>query len=197
MEGVRTGQSMKRILVGVSGASGAPITIRFLQRLQEEKDVETHLVMTHGAELTIEQETGYTIEQVKALADVVYDIHAIGDGPASGSFQLDAMIVVPCSMKTVAGIAYGYSDNLLLRAADVTLKEARPLLLIARESPLSTIHLRNLQELSAMGVRIIPPMISFYQGFTTVEEWTEYFVERLMGALGLLNRLQGWEGMRA
>ncbi len=197
MEGVRTGQSMKRILVGVSGASGAPITIRFLQRLQEEKDVETHLVMTHGAELTIEQETGYTIEQVKALADVVYDIHAIGDGPASGSFQLDAMIVVPCSMKTVAGIACGYSDNLLLRAADVTLKEARPLLLIARESPLSTIHLRNLQELSAMGVRIIPPMISFYQGFTTVEEWTEYFVERLMGALGLLNRLQGWEGMRA
>lgn len=188
---------MKRILVGVSGASGAPITIRFLQRLQEEKDVETHLVMTHGAELTIEQETGYTIEQVKALADVVYDIHAIGDGPASGSFQLDAMIVVPCSMKTVAGIACGYSDNLLLRAADVTLKEARPLLLIARESPLSTIHLRNLQELSAMGVRIIPPMISFYQGFTTVEEWTEYFVERLMGALGLLNRLQGWEGMRA
>ena len=197
MEGVRTGQSMKRILVGVSGASGAPITIRFLQRLQEEKDVETHLVMTHGAELTIEQETGYTIEQVKALADVVYDIQAIGDRPASGSFQLDAMIVVPCSMKTVAGIACGYSDNLLLRAADVTLKEARPLLLIARESPLSTIHLRNLQELSAMGVRIIPPMISFYQGFTTVEEWTEYFVERLMGALGLLNRLQGWEGMRA
>ncbi len=197
MEGVRTRQSMKRILVGVSGASGAPITIRFLQRLQEEKDVETHLVMTHGAELTIEQETGYTIEQVKALADVVYDIHAIGDGPSSGSFQLDAMIVVPCSMKTVAGIACGYSDNLLLRAADVTLKEARPLLLIARESPLSTIHLRNLQELSAMGVRIIPPVISFYQGFTTVEEWTEYFVERLMGALGLLNRLQGWEGMRA
>ncbi len=195
MEGVRTGQSMKRILVGVSGASGAPITIRFLQRLQEEKDVETHLVMTQGAELSIEQETGYTSEQVKALADAVYDIHAIGARPASGSFLLDAMIVVPCSMKTAAGIACGYSDNLLLRAADVTLKEARPLLLVARESPLSPIHLRNLQELSAMGVRIIPPMLSFYQGFSTIEEWTEYFVERLLGSLGLPNRLQSWKGM--
>ncbi len=195
MEGVRTGQSMKRILVGVSGASGAPITIRFLQHLQEEKDVETHLVMTQGAELTLEQETGYTSEQVKALADAVYDIHAIGARPASGSFLLDAMVVVPCSMKTAAGIACGYSDNLLLRAADVTLKEARPLLLVARESPLSPIHLRNLQELSAMGVRIIPPMLSFYQGFSTIEEWTEHFVERLLGALGLPNRLQSWKGM--
>ncbi len=186
---------MKRILVGVSGASGAPITIRLLQRLREEIDVETHLVMTRGAELTIAQETDYTLEQVKALADVVYDIRAIGERPASGSFPIDAMIVVPCSMKTVAGIAGGYSDNLLLRAADVTLKEARPLLLVARESPLSPIHLRNLQELSAMGVRIIPPMVSFYQGFTTIEEWTDNFVERLLGTLGLQNHTQSWEGM--
>ncbi len=187
---------MRRILIGVSGASGAPITIRFLQRLREEKDVETHLVMTQGAELTIEQETDCTIEQVKALADVVYDIRAIGAGPASGSFPIDAMVIVPCSMKTVAGIVSGYSDNLLLRAADVTLKESRPLLLVARESPISPIHLRNLHELSAMGVRIIPPMISFYQGFTTLEEWTDNFVEKLLSVIGLKNDAQSWKGMQ-
>ena len=105
------------------------------------------------------------------------------------------MIIVPCSMKTVAGIAGGYSDNLLLRAADVVIKEARPLFLVARESPLSPIHLRNLQELSMMGVQIVPPMISYYQKYQTIEEWTDNFVERLLGKLGLQNRMQTWEGM--
>ena len=118
---------MKKILVGISGASGAPIAIRLLKRLREMADVETHLIMTKGAELTIVQETDCTVEQVKALADVVYDVSSLGECPASGSFKMDAMIIVPCSMKTAAGIASGYSDNLLLRAADVTLKEARQL----------------------------------------------------------------------
>lgn len=186
---------MRRILVGMSGASGAPITIRFLQRLREEPDVETHLVMTRGAALTIEQETGSTVEQVKALADVVYDIQDVGARPASGSFSMDAMVIVPCSMKTVAGIASGYSENLLLRAADVMLKESRPLLLVARESPLSPVHLRNLQELSSMGVQIIPPMMSYYQGFQTIDEWTDNFVERLLAKLGLQNHTLAWEGM--
>ena len=113
---------MKRILVGISGASGAPIAIRLLQRLKESYDVETHLIMSDSACLTIEQETEYSVQQVKSLADIVYDIREIGAGPASGSFQIDEMIIVPCSMKTAAGIAGGYSDNLLLRAADVMLK---------------------------------------------------------------------------
>lgn len=186
---------MRRILVGVSGASGAPIAIGLLQRLKEIQDVETHLVMTYGAELTIEQESGYTVEQVKKLADVVYQNDAIGDKPASGSFLIDAMIIVPCSMKTVAGIACGYSENLLLRAADVMIKESRPLILIARESPLSPIHLRNLKELSAIGVQIIPPMVSYYQGFTSIEEWTNNFVERLLEKLGFHNHMQTWEGL--
>ena len=121
---------MKKILVGISGASGAPIAIRLLKRLREMADVETHLIMTKGAELTIAQETDCTVEQVKALADVVYDVSSLGECPASGSFKMDAMIIVPCSMKTAAGIASGYSDNLLLRAADVTLKEARQLVLV-------------------------------------------------------------------
>ena len=186
---------MKKICVGISGASGAPIAIKLLERLKEMHDVEVHLVMTRGAELTIEQETKHSIENVKALADYCYDLDEIGEKPASGSFNMDAMIVVPCSMKTVAGIASGYSDNLLLRTADVTLKEARPLILVARESPLSPIHLRNLNELAQMGVRIIPPMISYYQGFSTIEGWTDSFVERLLRALCLEGRVTEWQGM--
>ena len=186
---------MKKILVGISGASGAPIAIRLLKRLREMADVETHLIMTKGAELTIAQETDCTVEQVKALADVVYDVSSLGERPASGSFKMDAMIIVPCSMKTAAGIASGYSDNLLLRAADVTLKEARQLVLVARESPLSPVHLRNLHELSSMGVRVVPPMISFYQKYTTIEAWTDNFAERLLEILGLHNTMQSWSGM--
>lgn len=186
---------MKRILVGISGASGAPIAIRLLQRLKESYDVETHLIMSDSACLTIEQETEYSVQQVKSLADIVYDIREIGAGPASGSFQIDEMIIVPCSMKTAAGIAGGYSDNLLLRAADVMLKEGRPLFLVARELPLSPIHLRNLQELGMIGVRIIPPMVSYYQGYKTIEEWTNNFVERLLEKLEIQNNVKAWDGM--
>ena len=195
MEGVYLKYHMKRILVGISGASGAPIAIRLLQRLKESYDVETHLIMSDSACLTIEQETEYSVQQVKSLADIVYDIREIGAGPASGSFQIDEMIIVPCSMKTAAGIAGGYSDNLLLRAADVMLKEGRPLFLVARESPLSMIHLRNLQELGMIGVRIIPPMVSYYQGYKTIEEWTNNFVERLLEKLEIQNNVKAWDGM--
>lgn len=186
---------MRRILVGISGASGAPIAIGLLKRLREHPDVETHLVMTHGAELTIRQESDCTVDEVRALADVVYDNRAIGERPASGSFDIESMIIVPCSMKTAAGIASGYSDNLLLRAADVALKEARPLFLVARESPLSPVHLRNLSELSRMGVRIVPPMMSYYQGAQTIAEWTDGFVERLLKLAGVENRAGEWQGM--
>lgn len=186
---------MKRILVGISGASGVPIAIRLLKRLKENQDVETHLIMSDSACLTIEQETEYSVQQVQSLADVVYDIKKIGARPASGSFQIDEMIIVPCSMKTVAGIAGGYSDNLLLRSADVMLKEGRPLFLVTRESPLSPIHLRNLHELSMMGVRIIPPMVSYYQGYKTLEEWTNNFVERLLDKMEIQNNVKAWDGM--
>jgi len=195
MEGVYLKYHMKRILVGISGASGAPIAIRLLQRLNENQDVETHLIMSDSACLTIEQETEYSVQQVQSLADVVYDIKKIGARPASGSFQIDEMIIVPCSMKTVAGIAGGYSDNLLLRSADVMLKEGRPLFVVARESPLSPIHLRNLQELSMIGVRIIPPMVSYYQGYKTIGEWTNNFVERLLDKMEIQNNVKAWDGM--
>ena len=195
MEGVYLKYHMKRVLVGISGASGAPIAIRLLQRLKVNQDVETHLIMSDSACLTIEQETEYSVQQVQALADVVYDIKKIGARPASGSFQIDKMIIVPCSMKTVAGIASGYSDNLLLRSADVMLKEGRPLFLVARESPVSLIHLRNLQELSMIGARIIPPMVSYYQGYKTIEEWTNHFVERLLDKMEIQNNVKAWDGM--
>lgn len=195
MEGVYLKYHMKRVLVGISGASGAPIAIRLLQRLKVNQDVETHLIMSDSACLTIEQETEYSVQQVQALADVVYDIKKIGARPASGSFQIDKMIIVPCSMKTVAGIASGYSDNLLLRSADVMLKEGRPLFLVARESPVSLIHLRNLQELSMSGARIIPPMVSYYQGYKTIEEWTNNFVERLLDKMEIQNNVKAWDGM--
>ena len=195
MEGVYLKYHMKRILVGISGASGAPIAIRLLQRLKVNQDIETHLIMTDSECLTIEQETEYSVQQVQSLADVVYDIKKIGARPASGSFQIDKMIIVPCSMKTVAGIASGYSDNLLLRSADVMLKEGRPLFLVARESPVSLIHLRNLQELSMIGVRIIPPMVSYYQGYKTIEEWTNNFVERLLDKMEIQNNVKAWDGM--
>ena len=195
MEGVYLKYHMIRVLVGISGASGAPIAIRLLQRLKVNQDVETHLIMSDSACLTIEQETEYSVQQVQALADVVYDIKKIGARPASGSFQIDKMIIVPCSMKTVAGIASGYSDNLLLRSADVMLKEGRPLFLVARESPVSLIHLRNLQELSMSGARIIPPMVSYYQGYKTIEEWTNNFVERLLDKMEIQNNVKAWDGM--
>ena len=135
----------KRLIIGATGASGIPILIQCLKLVQEQKDFESYLVMTDSAKLTLEHETKMKVEEVEKLADHVLDSREIGAGPASGSFQTEGMLIVPCSMKTIAGIHSGYADNLVLRAADVTIKEQRPLVLAARETPLSAIHLRNLQ----------------------------------------------------
>ena len=185
----------RRLLIGISGASGAPIAIELLRQLKEMDDVETHLIITKGAALTIEQETEYTTEDVKALAHVCYENDAIGAQPASGSYRMEGMIIVPCSMKTAAGIVSGYSDNLLLRAADVMLKERRKLVLIARESPLSTIHLRNLYELSRMGAVIMPPMLTWYNHPENIGDCTRYTVSRILRQFDLDNNGYEWEGM--
>ncbi|MGM9662093.1 MAG: UbiX family flavin prenyltransferase [Oscillospiraceae bacterium] len=188
---------VKRLVVGMSGASGAPLTVELLRRLRgSHPEVETHLIVTRGGELTLAQETELSLEELRALADVVYDNGDIGAGPASGSFQTMGMVVAPCSMKTAAGIHSGYSDNLLLRAADVTLKERRRLVLVAREAPFSTIHLRNLYELSQMGAVILPPVLSYYQKPETVEELTEHVVGKVLDQLGLdAPGYRRWEGM--
>jgi len=188
---------MKRskLIVGVSGASGAPIAIEFLLALQEQRMVETHLVLTKNAQKTILLETDYTLTQVCELADVVHDKDAISDGPASGSFDTMGMVVVPCSMKTLAGIASGYSDNLLLRAADVTLKERRPLILVTRECPFGTIHLRNMLELSGMGATILPPVLSYYNHPETIQDCARHIVGKIMDSLSLeYARYIRWNG---
>lgn len=187
----------QRLIVGMSGASGAPLAVELLRQLRAScPEVETHLVVTRGAELTLQQECGLTLDEIKDLASVYHDNHSIGDTIASGSFKTMGMVVVPCSMKTVAGIHSGYSDNLLLRAADVCLKERRKLVLVARETPLSTIHLRNLYELSSMGAVILPPMLTYYQSPDRMEALARHVVGKILDQFGLdTPGYCRWEGM--
>lgn len=185
---------MQRIVIGLSGASGMPIAIRLLEALRENKDIETHLVMTKGAAETIRQETKYTADEVKDLADVVYRLEDIGAAVASGTFKTVGMIVVPCSMKTVAGIASGYSDNLLLRAADVVLKERRKLVLVARETPLNMIHLKNLYTLSQAGAIILPPMQTYYNLPETIDDMIDHTVGKILDCFDVeYDKLRRWK----
>ena len=184
-----------RIIVGVSGASGAPLAAEVLRQLKR-LGVQTHLVCSRAAEATIRQELDMTMEQFRALADVVYDNDAVGAGPASGSFRADGMVMVPCSMKTLAGIVSGYSDNLLLRAADVTLKERRKLVLAVRECPLSTVHLRNMYELSGMGAVILPAVLSFYNRPSGLQDCVTHLAGKILDQFGLeAEGYRRWEGM--
>lgn len=184
-----------RIVVGMSGASGAIIGIRLLEALRAHPDCETHLVLSRGAERTVHDETDYTVDQVCSLASVTHDIRDVGASIASGSFRAAGMVVAPCSMKTLAGIVTGYSDNLLLRAADVTLKERRPLILIAREAPLSGIHLENMLKAYQNGCTILPPMPAFYNRPTTVEDVVDHVVGRILGYFNLdFEKYRPWCG---
>ena len=187
---------VKRLIIGMSGASGAPLTVELLSQLRENhSEVETHLIVTRGGEMTLAQETGMALVDLQALAHVCHDNGSIGASIASGSFKTMGMIVVPCSMKTVAGVVSGYSDNLLLRAADVCLKEWRKLVLVARESPLSTVHLRNLYEASQLGAVILPPMLTYYNHPGTVDEMTRHTVQRILSQFDLDEGSYQWEGM--
>ena len=184
----------EKLVIGISGASGAPIAIALLKELRRS-GIGTHLVISRGGELTIDLETGYGLEEVKRLAGTVYDNQDLGASLASGSFKTLGMAVVPCSMKTLAGIHSGYSDSLLLRAADVTIKERRRLVLVTRECPLSPIHLRNMYELSQMGAVILPPVMSYYQRPETIEEMTVHVVGKIMDQFGLeCQSFRRWEG---
>lgn len=170
----------RRIIVGISGASGIPIAAEVLRQLKKIPDIETHLMYTRGAEMTIPLETELTMEDIRGLADVVYENSNIGAGPASGTFRTIGMVVVPCSMKTLAGIVSGYSDNLLLRAADVTLKERRKLVLVTRECPLGTLHLRNMYEASQLGAVILPPVLSYYNHPDSLEDCTRHIAGKIL-----------------
>lgn len=183
-----------RIIVGITGASGSILGIRLLQALQV-LEVETHLVLSRWAKATLMHETSFAIGEVEKLASVV---HA-GDNQAasisSGSFKTDGMVVVPCSMKTLAAIRTGYSDNLLCRAADVSLKERRKLVLVARESPLSEIHLENMLALTRMGVVIFPPVPAFYSLPKDLDDIVNQIVGRVLDQFGLeMPGLSRWNG---
>ena len=175
----------KRLILGISGASGAAIGIEALEMMRGQSGWECHLIMTRAAEQTIETETAYSAKQVKALADAAYDCFDTAAPPASGSFRADGMLIAPCSMKTLAGIHSGYAGNLLLRAADVTLKEGRRLVLCPRESPLSAIHLRNMQELAAMGAVIAPPVITCYLRDCSAQGMIRQCAARLLERFGI------------
>jgi 4-hydroxy-3-polyprenylbenzoate decarboxylase len=172
-----------RIVVGITGASGAIYGVRLLERLRE-LPVETHLIATRWARVTIEHETGRSYADVKALADVV---HAESDQAApvsSGSFRTDGMVIAPCSTKTLAAIATGFAHNLVCRAADVVLKERRRLVLAVRETPLHSIHLRNMQTLADMGVTIFPPTPAFYSRPQTIDDIVDQTVLRILDQFG-------------
>lgn len=175
----------KRIVIGMSGASGAILGIEILKILGQQSEWETHLVISRGAELTVAEETEYTLDQVKNLADKVHDIQNIGASIASGTFKTEGMIIVPCSMKTVAGVVSGYSDNLLLRAADVTIKERRTLVVVPRESPLSTIHLRNMLALAETGAILVPPMVTYYNKPLSLEDMNRHIVGKVLDKFGI------------
>lgn len=188
----------KKILIGATGASGLPVLVRVLELVREEQGWTSGLILSPAAVLTLEQETDWRAEDVTALADEVYDPSDIGAAPASGSFPCEGMLIVPCSMKTLAGINAGYAENLLLRAADVTIKEQRTLVLGVRESPLSPIHLRNMQELSMIpGVHITPLMMNFYTRPKTLDEMVTQVACRLLTPFGISpGKFRRWDGMQ-
>jgi 4-hydroxy-3-polyprenylbenzoate decarboxylase len=185
-----------RVIVGMTGATGAILGVRLLEILRDLPDVESHLVMTRWARVTIELETPYRAREVAALADHVYGPADQSAVISSGSFRTDAMIIVPCSMKTLAGIRTGYADGLVGRAADVILKERRRLVLVPRETPLSEIHLENMLALSRMGAVIVPPMPAFYNKPESVADIVEHMVTRILDQVDLPSpTAQRWNGL--
>lgn len=183
-----------RIIIGVSGASGVEMSLSLIRALSRA-NCETFLIVSEGARLTWSLETRTPIEELYEAADHVFSEKDYAAVIASGSFVTDGMIVMPCSMKTLAGIVSGYAENLLLRAADVCLKENRRVVLVPREMPLGRIHLRNLLEASELGCTIIPPMLTFYNGADTMQAQIDHVVGKILLQFGITpDRFKPWEG---
>jgi 4-hydroxy-3-polyprenylbenzoate decarboxylase len=187
-----------KIVVGISGASGSIYGLRLLQKLRANPDAEIHLIVTRSAEKTLFLETGKKCSELKELAHYFYAFEDIGASLASGSFRTDGMVVAPCSIHTMSAIAAGISSNLLIRAADVSLKERRPLILMVRETPLHLGHLRTMVALAEMGAVILPPMPAFYTKPETVMDIVDSSVDRVLDLLQLPDRdCRRWQGGRA
>ena len=171
---------MKRLIVGISGASGAIYGVRLLQVLRDVTDIETHLVMSQAARQTLSLETGFPLREVQALADVTHDARDIAASISSGSFQTLGMVILPCSIKTLSGIVHSYTDGLLTRAADVVLKERRPLVLCVRETPLHLGHLRLMTQAAEIGAVIMPPVPAFYHRPQSLDDVINQTVNRVL-----------------
>ena len=187
---------MLRIIVGISGASGAIYGIRLLETLRSTKQVETHLIISKGASLTIAYETDFGLEEVKGLADVVHSNSNLGASVSSGSYKTAGMIIAPCSMKTLSGIAHSNADNLLVRAADVVLKERRLLVLMPRETPLHKGHCKLLYDAAQLGAVIAPAMPAFYSKPKSVDDIVNHSVGRILDMFGLdTGAVKRWQGL--
>src|ERR1700709_1215658 len=186
-----------RLVVGIAGASGAVIGVRVLAALRRIGTHETHLIVSASGAVTAAQELGITRHDLDALADVVHNVRDVGASIASGSFVTSGMVIAPCSMKTLAAVANGLSDNLLTRAADVMLKERRRLVLVARETPLNLAHLRNMTLATEMGAIVMPPVPAFYAHPKTIDDVVSHTVGRILDLFGIEHReiAQRWAGL--
>ena len=190
-----TADNTRRIVVGISGASGAVLGVRLLQALRDVPGVQSHLVVSDAGWLTLQHELGMGPAAVQALAHRYYACDAVGAAIASGSFACHGMVVAPCSMRTLAAVAHGLADNLLTRAADVMLKERRKLILLAREAPLHLAHLRNMVAVTEMGGIVFPPVPAYYHKPQTMQEATQHTVARVLDVLGVQPLADAWQGL--
>jgi len=183
-----------RLIVAITGASGVIYGKRLLEVLREKR-IETHLIVSKAAEKVVEHELETTKKDLERLAHHVYSVDDFNAPLMSGSFQTDGMIIIPCTMKTLAGIAHGYSDNLILRAADVTLKERRKLIVVPRETPLSVVHLHNMLSVAELGVAVIPAMPAYYHKPKEIDDLVDFVVGKVLDCLGVEHRLfKRWDG---
>lgn len=188
---------MKRLIVAITGASGARYGVRLLELLRATEGIETHLMISDAAALNLHHELDVKRKDIEAFAHHVHSVRDIGACVASGSFRADGMVVAPCSMKTLASVAHGMCDNLITRAADVTLKERRRLVLLVRETPFNLAHLRNMTAVTEMGGIVFPPLPALYQRPQSIEEMIDHTVGRVMDMLGLEQSLAPeWNGLK-
>jgi 4-hydroxy-3-polyprenylbenzoate decarboxylase len=187
--------AIMRLIVGISGATGVQMGYRLLQVLADMPDVETHLIVSQGAELILERETDLSLDALTSLADVAYDNHDLAAPVSSGSYRTDGMIVVPCSMKSLSAMVNSYDDDLLVRAADVCMKEGRRVVLVPREMPLNRSHCRNLLQAAEDGYVILPPVLTFYNGCQTTNDQVDHVIGKILMQFGLdYDRFRPWEG---
>ncbi|ADJ65447.1 UbiX family flavin prenyltransferase [Herbaspirillum seropedicae] len=194
---VSSSRPRQRLIVAITGATGAIYGVRLLEHLRKHGQIETHLMVSEAGVLNLHQELDMRRKDVEALADVVHNVRDVGACIASGSFASTGMVVAPCSMKTLAAVAHGLSDNLITRAADVVLKERRRLVLMVRETPFNLAHLRNMTAVTEMGGVIFPPLPGFYQRPASMEEMVDHTLGRVLDMFGISMQLTPeWQGMK-